>query len=69
MDRFGKHFQKLTYISNDLHMRRADVARYLGVSYRTVIRYEQLGGLPVHKIKGSQPIYIRSEVDEWLRNQ
>ena len=48
-----------------------DIANYLGREVRTVIRWEQEKGLPVHRVPGGkrQAVYAyRSEIDSWLAN-
>lgn len=47
-----------------------EIARYLGRGVRTVQRWEQNLGLPVHRPKGqdrSATLALRPELDEWLR--
>lgn len=45
------------------------IASYLGWHPRTVIRWEKLKGLPIHRIPGGkrQPVYaFRHEIDQWF---
>lgn len=47
------------------------IAAYLGRTVRTVIRWEQEGGLPVHRVPVGQRHCVfayTSEIDEWLRS-
>ena len=46
-----------------------EIASYLGRNERTVIRWEKLNGLPVHRIPGGQRKAVfafREELDAWL---
>ena len=47
-----------------------EIASYVGRDVRTVIRWEQEGGFPVHRIPVGQRRSVfayRHEIDEWLR--
>lgn len=47
-----------------------EIAAYVGRTERTVMRWEQTHGLPIHRIPGGQrqAVYAwRHEIDEWLR--
>jgi WD40 repeat protein len=49
-----------------------EIARYLNRDVRTVARWEQTGGLPVHRrakgrLKGSPVYAYKSELETWLR--
>lgn len=53
-------------------MRIDGAAAYLGVTTRTIDRYIEEQGLPVHRIgTGPKPrkYFFRSDLDEWLRNR
>ena len=45
------------------------IATYLGRNERTVVRWEKVKGLPVHRVPGGQRHAVfayRDELDEWL---
>jgi Tol biopolymer transport system component len=47
-----------------------EIAGYLGRGVRTVVRWEQENGLPIHRVtleKRSSVYAFRAELDEWLR--
>src|ERR1035437_2794521 len=48
-----------------------EIATYIGRSVRTVIRWEQDNGLPVHRLPGGHHPGVFAypcEIDEWLRS-
>lgn len=48
-----------------------EIAEYVGRNVRTVIRWEQEGGLPVHRVPVGQRRAVfayRHEIDRWLQN-
>lgn len=45
-----------------------EVAAYLSRDVRTVMRWEQTRGLPIHRLPGGSAVYaLRSELDAWRR--
>lgn len=55
-------------LTDDL-MSRADVARLLGVSIRTVAGWAQRGTGPAFRRIGRRAIYRRSDVNAWFLEQ
>jgi len=63
-----KAFSKMIYFNNDLHLNQVEAARYLGVSINTLRKMEDKG-MPVKRIDGCNPIYVRKEIDEWMKKK
>jgi excisionase family DNA binding protein len=53
----------------DAELSRSEVATLLGVSDATVRRYEVNGWLKVHRIRGRNKLYLRSDVDAFMATQ
>jgi predicted DNA-binding transcriptional regulator AlpA len=47
---------------------RPQLAEIYGVTPETICTWQARDGLPVHRI-GTQPVYDRTEVDNWFRNR
>tara|TARA_R110000851_G_scaffold28683_1_gene79609 strand:- start:2037 stop:2225 length:189 start_codon:yes stop_codon:yes gene_type:complete len=47
-------------------LRKVEVCEMIGCSIRTVDNYVNKG-LPIHKVKGSAPYYLASEIYKWIK--
>lgn len=56
------------YLKGRKHLRQLEVCLMLGIGRSTLWRWEKKG-LPSHRPRGSNPIYIEEEVLDWIKSQ
>jgi excisionase family DNA binding protein len=63
---YPKEDQMATAVSSERLLRIDEAARLLGVSSKTVRRWIELDGLPVHRLGPRSPRINEAELREWI---